>query len=169
MKKEMKIDLMPFRRIIVIVLVLFIITGISIKLLGGTIHISPTNSLKNDVFLTFKTDTSDLKLDDTVTFVYMSKSKYNQIEGKSLLIKHIKCVEGQILSVRSRDYFCDENYLGTILQYDGNNVRVNGFKYDGVIPKDKFFVMGDDKKSFDSRFYGFIDARDIVGKSYAIF
>ncbi|EAL3751808.1 S26 family signal peptidase, partial [Campylobacter coli] len=39
------------------------------------------------------------------------------------------------------------------------------FIFNGVIPKDKFFVMGTHPRSFDSRYWGFVDRKDIKGVS----
>lgn len=44
-------------------------------------------------------------------------------------------------------------------------IKVEQFIFNGVIPKDKFFVMGTHPRSFDSRYWGFVDRKDIKGVS----
>lgn len=39
----------------------------------------------------------------------------------------------------------------------------------GIIPKGKYFVIGDAVRSFDSRYWGLLDEKEILGKAYPIF
>jgi signal peptidase I len=39
----------------------------------------------------------------------------------------------------------------------------------GIIPKGKYFVVADSVRSFDSRYWGLLDEKEILGKAYPIF
>lgn len=37
-------------------------------------------------------------------------------------------------------------------------------KYDGVVPKDKYILIGDNSSSHDSKYFGLVDKKDILGR-----
>ncbi len=88
-------------------------------------------------------------------------------------IKRIAGVPGDVLEIRNKvlyrngeavnePYVRFENNSG--IPQPGDNVRP--FK----VPEDKYFVMGDNRdKSFDSRFWGFVDRSAIYGKAWRIY
>jgi len=39
----------------------------------------------------------------------------------------------------------------------------------GVIPEGKYFVVGDTERSYDSRYWGLVDASWVVGRAYPVF
>jgi signal peptidase I len=91
-------------------------------------------------------------------------------------IKRIVAVEGDIIGgmnkkvVLNREilkepyaqYIDDSNKIGDIQQRD------NFGPY--IVPKGKVFVMGDNRdQSYDSRFWGYVDIKDIKGKAFIIY
>lgn len=125
------------------------------------IDITQQSSLPQKFWLTY----SDLsKQSDYILFV-PPKSKYIKNDNVKYL-KKIACKEGDLLKVdEKRNYFCNEKYIGTANEFDGNKNRVDNFIYNGYIPKDKYFVIGTHVLSHDSKYFGFIDEAQILRKA----
>ena len=88
------------------------------------------------------------------------------------LIKRVVAVEGDLIEGRNKQIFINgmasnEPYV----QHTDNfleDPRDDFGPY--VIPKDKLFVMGDNRdESYDSRFYGFVDLKDVEGKAFVVY
>jgi type IV secretory pathway protease TraF len=83
--------------------------------------------------------------------------KNNYTEKVSYLLKEVGCSEGHMLNTSTDgNYFCDGKYLGKAVVLDKNGVFVEHYKFNGVIPKDNFFMMGTHPHSYDSRYFGFV-------------
>lgn len=74
--------------------------------------------------------------------------------GVAYLTKRIGCVEGDRLENRSGAFFCNNNLMATALDNDGYGRPLFQFKFDGIIPKNRVFMVGDDPRSYDSRYWG---------------
>ena len=83
-------------------------------------------------------------------------------EGK-MIIKFVACMEGQTISFDGKNYFCDQNYLATVQEKDSKGRYITPSSFTGVIPKDKFWLLANHDKSFDSRYFGLVDRKDIKG------
>jgi type IV secretory pathway protease TraF len=81
---------------------------------------------------------------------------------KALLTKQVACVEGMTVSFNGTAFACDGKPLGGEVirkTSDGREVKVSDFQ--GVIPEGKVFVIGTHPRSFDSRYLGLLDRKDI--------
>ena len=83
--------------------------------------------------------------------------------------KKIVCKENDFLDVNEKNYFCNGKYIGTATKYDGNKNEIDNFKFNGIIPKDKFFVVGTHPLSHDSKYFGFVDKSQILRKAIPLF
>jgi len=71
-----------------------------------------------------------------------------------MVVKYIKCDEGQNLETRDQQFFCNNVYLGTALTHSSKGVPVKAFEFNGSIPEGEFFAMGVSGDSYDSRYVG---------------
>lgn len=141
--------------LIIILLVPFLYEHLPIR-----IDITQQSSLDNKVWITYK----DIEKDTDYVLFIPPLTKYTQNRNIKYL-KKIGCREGQNLSVKDLKYFCDDELLGIAQDKDMNGKEMSKFIFNGVIPKDKYFVVGTHKYSFDSRYFGFIDKREIHRKA----
>ena len=52
---------------------------------------------------------------------------------------------------------------------DGKGQKLKSFEIvEEIIPTNKYFLMGTNPKSYDSRYYGYIDEKDIIGVTYGL-
>lgn len=124
-----------------------------------------TPSLTERIFILDKHSNIDnLKKDDIVGFRYMDDDYPFYKKGESF-IKYIACMEGDELVIENNQVSCNGKYLGSQIKQDSKGNILPQFSFNGKIPKDKFFMWTPFVKSYDSRYWGFVDRNDILGKS----
>jgi len=138
--------------ILCILVILFVVYVVSF---GQVIGPSMNNTLNNgNIILVSKLHSKILtiKRNDIIAFDY---------SGNKFLIKRVIGIENDIISFKDNklyinDKLVEEDYIIPI--------EIKDKTYD-VVPKDSYFVMGDNRgDSLDSRNFGFIKKSDIIGK-----
>jgi conjugal transfer pilin signal peptidase TrbI len=74
------------------------------------------------------------------------------------LTKRVACVAGEVLKAGRGAHWCNGEFLGVVLQRDTRGVPLPQFTWNGPVPPDKVFLSGDHIRSFDSRYFGFVNA-----------
>jgi signal peptidase I len=91
-------------------------------------------------------------------------------------IKRVIGIEGDIVEGKNKTIYINgkpvtEPYVqhtDSAQQYGGVMQRDNFGPY--LVPRDKFFVMGDNRdQSYDSRYWGYVDLKEIRGKAFIIY
>ena len=131
-------------------------------LLPGRIVVAISPSLDHRVFVVTKSFTPDeIRKDDYIMFTV--RSHYIKNGKPSRLLKKVSCVTGERLETRTREYYCDGEYLGMAKWYSLKGEPVDAFVYSGAVPEGKLFVTGHHVDSFDSRYLGFIERSKVEG------
>lgn len=73
------------------------------------------------------------------------------------LTKKYICEAGDFIETKNRDIYCNNVNLGSALEQTESGKQLEVFKWKGIIPEGKVFVIGDSASSFDSRYWGFVD------------
>jgi signal peptidase I len=112
---------------------------------------------------------SEPKREDIVVFIYPEDRSKD-------FIKRVIGVSGDTIEIRNKKI-----YLNGLPMNDAHGVYTDDFIIPGSIqPRDNFgpitvrpgsiFVMGDNRdQSYDSRFWGFVDLKDVMGKAFIIY
>ncbi len=127
--------------------------------------LNPTPSLTESMFIVDKhTNIDELKRDDIIGFVY-KHDDYPIYKNGQKFIKYVVCLEGDELIVEPTKVTCNGKYLGSQIKADSLGNILPSFSFHGKVPKDKYFVWTPFVKSYDSRYWGFVDRKDILGKA----
>lgn len=79
-------------------------------------------------------------------------------------VKRLACKEGEHLETIGRDFYCNSEYIGTAKSFDKKGNPTTIFHYKGIIPRGSLFAIGESLDSFDSKYWGFVDQKWILGK-----
>ena len=78
-------------------------------------------------------------------------------------VKYAKCLPGDKLEVKNLKYYCNGKYIDKARTKDSKGREVKPFVFNGIIPENKIFMYAPHPKSYDSRYWGFLDKNKIKG------
>ena len=83
--------------------------------------------------------------------------------NRERMIKRVGCRPGEWLHVDAEHRFtCDGRPLGQALATDSQGQSLPRFTHNGPVPTGQLFLVGTHPRSYDSRYFGFVDAREIL-------
>jgi signal peptidase I len=107
-----------------------------------------------------------LKRGDVIVFIYPE-------DRKKFFIKRLIGLSGEMLEIKNGTIFINNkplsgNPFSKVYYYNRGDFGKEGQKIQ--IPQDSYFVMGDNSpSSLDSRFWGFVPKKDILGEAILIY
>ena len=162
--EERKGRLKTLGKIALASLVMFVIVSAAISFITQryTFGVFITNSIftKTYVLLDKEHSLENLR-DKIIAFDFPVDTKY--YKKGTPFAKYVKCESGDFLESVGNRFFCNKKLVGVALPTDSKGIPTEHFSFKGVIPKDTFFVMGENLFSFDSRYWGFVTKENIKG------
>lgn len=91
-------------------------------------------------------------------------------------IKRVIAVEGDLIESKNKTIYVNGKPVSEpFTQHTDNFVRPGGIEPRDnfgplIVPKEKFFMMGDNRdQSYDSRYWGYVDMKEIRGKALVVY
>lgn len=144
----------------------FFCLGVLAAVLGGVqqktcLVVSRSASLPWSVYLVLKG--SSWKKGDIVTFQGHTSPFLKEIP---LVTKRIAGVPGDQLVVRKQELYIHNQRVGLVMTHNSTGNPLHPIEK-RVIPSNYVFVVGDDPRSFDSRYkeFGLVKTQHILGRS----
>ena len=132
--------------------------------LPGQITVATSASLDHRVFL-LRPVPAQIETDDYLVFRHRDLAQVRQGLGanRERMIKRVGCRPGEWLHVDAEHRFsCDGRPLGQALATDSQGRPLPRFIHNGPVPEGQLFLVGTHPRSYDSRYFGFVDAREIL-------
>lgn len=151
-----------------IILFAIIFTLITVKEFEKNINLVLSNSINHKVFWIDKHFTvNDIKLGTYITFRI---PKNAQFYPNVKVTKIDMCDSESILTskyyprLNTVYYYCNSQYLGQSVPYAylHKKISLKHFIFNGRIPQNEFFAMGNNPLSYDSRYWGLVNKSDVL-------
>jgi len=82
--------------------------------------------------------------------------------GYLTVTKRVACMDGQLLEKRELEYYCDNFLIGKAKTKSMTGNPLTPFEYNGRVPDNYVFLLGDHPDSYDSRYWGFAEKDTLI-------
>lgn len=89
-------------------------------------------------------------------YVIVDYAKKDEFFPYARLIKEITCASGDEIRRVDNGIFCNNIWLGNVLQTAKNGKPLPQLQFNQIIPKNEYFLSGTHERSYDSRYFGLI-------------
>lgn len=146
-------------------LVLVLLSGA--YLFGLRISLNVSGSLPHRVFLTVRGGEISCGPESIGLFRLNVPNPYWD-RGTVFAKRFVGC-PGDTLLTRGAEFYLNGEKIAVSSGHDSRGAAVSSFSHDGAIPPGSYFVLGDAKRSYDSRYWGFVRKSWIVGRGFPLF
>ena len=161
---------------IFIVIILIVIAGAAVP---NYFAVTTTPSLNKRIFFIIKSKQIEkLKTGDYVMFSLLKSKPESDLppklvrmikdDGEDSEIKKIGCIASEEIKNIGNEYYCKNILIAKAKNYSLDGEKLKKFEFSGKIPEGNMFLVGDHVDSYDSRYFGFIKAKDIIATVYPL-
>ncbi|MGV8057568.1 MAG: S26 family signal peptidase [Smithellaceae bacterium] len=161
---------------VLVLIVLILIAGSAIP---NYFAVTTTASLNKRIFFIKKgKQVKKIKTGDYVMFSLLKSKRGNDLpaklvkmiedDGEELQIKRIGCSAREEIKNIGNEYYCKNQLIAIAKDYSLGGERLKKFEFSGKVPEGDMFLVGDHQDSYDSRYFGFIEAKDIIATVYPL-
>lgn len=162
------LGLTPWEKTVVMVFLTAILLG---SILPGRLIVALSDSLDHRLFFMTGFNRETIKNGDYL--VFQGEKKEVEKHAKPLLnkkldklIKKVGCAPGEeLIRDGQGQFFCQGVFVGKALAADSLKHLLPQFQYSGIVPEKNFFMIGTNPRSYDSKYFGFVDADKILHKA----
>lgn len=150
-------------KIVALGVLIFGLFSLSLKTISSKFIIGAnvTPSLDKDYFIFKREWRGQIAKGEIIYFRLPVETPYYKKDSR--FAKIIRCEGGEVLTIKESDYFCNGEFIGSAKATDQEGRAAEAFWYEGEIAKGDFFVMGTHERSYDSRYWGFVNEKEIEG------
>ena len=121
-------------------------------LFGVRISFNVSGSLPHRVFLTVRGGEVSCGSRNIGLFRLNVRNPYWDY-GRGFAKRFVGC-PGDTLRMEGAEFYLNGERIAVASRHDSKGAAVPSFRFDGVIPPDSYFVLGDGERSHDSRYWG---------------
>ncbi len=142
-------------------------------ILPQRIIVATSDSLDHRIFFKVPVDTARIKHGDYLLF-QLQKGEHapfihKGLKENNMLIKEVGCIPGNLLTKDTDGvFFCGQTRLGKALTKDSKGNDLPVFDFTGPVPNRRYFMIGTNPRSFDSRYFGLIHDDAFLSKALPI-
>ena len=141
-----------------------LVAGVVVAPIPGRITITTTPSVDPRIFWTTEVDESFVVERDKYIRARLTINFPGHKCENCLVVKRVGCGPGSYLETRGKDFYCDGSYLGAA-HIDAGNYK----KFNQKLGASEVFLIGDNQRSYDSRYFGLVNKDAINAKLIPIF
>ena len=153
------------------VAIVFLVAILLGSFIPGRIIVALSDSLDHRLF--FMTGFNRDKIKNGDYLVFQGSKEEVEKHAKPMLnnrldklIKKVGCTPGETLTCDEQgQFFCEGVFVGKALEADSLKRPLPQFQYSGIVPEKNFFMIGTNPRSYDSKYFGFVDAGKILHKA----